>query len=89
LDAGTAAVLPEGLRSELEQLEESGGVRHLNDLKDQIQVGMRTSAGALDIFQSPSGAMQLAAVAHVKTGQLFSVRPCVLCNAQADHVRLM
>jgi hypothetical protein len=38
LDAGTAAVLPEGLRSELEQLEESGGVRHLNDLKDQIQV---------------------------------------------------
>lgn len=38
LDAGTAAVLPEGLRSKLEQLEESGGVRHLNDLKDQIQV---------------------------------------------------
>ena len=38
LDAGTAAVLPEGLRSELEQLEDSGGVRHLNDLKDQIQV---------------------------------------------------
>ncbi|CAL8461578.1 g1109 [Coccomyxa elongata] len=43
LDAGTAAVLPEGLRSELEQLEESGGVRHLNDLKDQIQ-GLRRVA---------------------------------------------
>lgn len=41
LDAGTAAVLPEGLRSELEQLEDSGGVRHLNDLKDQIQVRLR------------------------------------------------
>lgn len=38
LDAGTAAVLPDGLRSELEQLEDSGGVRHLNDLKEQIQV---------------------------------------------------
>lgn len=37
LDAGTASVLPEGLRSELEQLEDSGGVRHLNDLKEQIQ----------------------------------------------------
>lgn len=45
LDAGTAAVLPEGLRSELEQLEESGGVRHLNDLKEQIQV--RLPRGAL------------------------------------------
>ena len=37
LDAGTASVLPEGLRAELEQLEDSGGVRHLNDLKEQIQ----------------------------------------------------
>src|SRR5579875_2543278 len=39
LDAGTAAVLPEGLRAELEQLEDAGGVRHLQDLRDQIQVG--------------------------------------------------
>jgi hypothetical protein len=43
LDAGTAAVLPDGLRSELEQLEESGGVRHLNDLKDQIQVPTKSA----------------------------------------------
>ena len=38
LDAGTASTLPEGLRQELEQLEDGGGVRHLQDLKDQIQV---------------------------------------------------
>ena len=31
-------MLPEGLRAELEQLEDSGGERHLNDLKEQIQV---------------------------------------------------
>lgn len=37
LDAGTASVLPEGLRAELEQLEDAGGVRHLQDLKEQIQ----------------------------------------------------
>ncbi|CAK0747325.1 hypothetical protein CVIRNUC_001757 [Coccomyxa viridis] len=43
LDAGTASVLPEGLRAELEQLEDSGGVRHLNDLKEQIQ-GLRKVA---------------------------------------------
>ena len=37
LDAGTAAVLPEGLRTELEQLEDNGGVRHLHDLVAQIK----------------------------------------------------
>ena len=37
LDAGTASVLPEGLRAELEQLEDAGGVRHLQDLKEQVQ----------------------------------------------------
>lgn len=37
LDAGTSSTLPEGLRSELEVMEDSGGVRHLQDLKDQIQ----------------------------------------------------
>ncbi len=39
LDAGTTALLPEGLRTELEALEDAGGVRHLTDLKAQIQVG--------------------------------------------------
>ena len=44
LDAGTASVLPEGLRAELEQLEDSGGVRHLNDLKEQIQARRRPAS---------------------------------------------
>ena len=38
LDAGSAAALPEGLRAELEQLEDHGGVRHLHDLATQIRV---------------------------------------------------
>ena len=38
LDAGSAAALPDGLRSELEQLEDHGGVRHLHDLCTQIKV---------------------------------------------------
>ena len=45
LDAGTAAVLPEGLRAELEQLEDAGGARHLHDLRDQIQVLFRVFQG--------------------------------------------
>jgi hypothetical protein len=45
LDAGTAAVLPEGLRTELEQLEDNGGVRHLRDLVAQIKA-RRTPAPA-------------------------------------------
>ena len=36
-------MLPEGLRAELEQLEDSGGVRHLNDLKEQIQARRRVA----------------------------------------------
>lgn len=38
LDAGSAAALPDGLRAELEQLEDHGGVRHLHDLCTQIKV---------------------------------------------------
>ena len=38
LDAGSAAALPDGLRQELEQLEDHGGVRHLHDLAAQIKV---------------------------------------------------
>jgi len=38
LDAGSAAALPDGLRAELEQLEDHGGVRHLHDLAAQIKV---------------------------------------------------
>lgn len=37
LDAGSAAALPDGLRAELEQLEDHGGVRHLHDLCTQIK----------------------------------------------------
>ena len=38
LDAGSAAALPDGLRAELEQLEDHGGVSHLHDLAAQIKV---------------------------------------------------
>ena len=37
LDAGSAAALPEGLRSELEALEEHGGAEHLRGLAAQLQ----------------------------------------------------
>lgn len=37
LDAGSAAALPDGLRAELEQLEDHGGVSHLHDLAAQIK----------------------------------------------------
>lgn len=40
LDAGSAAALPDGLRAELEQLEENGGVRHLQELQSQIKVSL-------------------------------------------------
>ena len=52
LDAGTASVLPEGLRAELEQLEDSGSVRHLNDLKEQIQASCH-DASPLAMPQRP------------------------------------
>ena len=42
LDAGSAAALPDGLRAELEQLEDHGGVRHLHDLAAQIKVSIPT-----------------------------------------------
>lgn len=38
LDAGSAAALPDGLRAELERLEDHGGVQHLQDLQKQVQV---------------------------------------------------
>ena len=38
LDAGSSAALPEGLRHDLEELEEHGGVAHLKDLGAQIKV---------------------------------------------------
>ena len=46
LDAGSAAALPDGLRAELEQLEDHGGVRHLLDLAAQIKVGTHPSKNA-------------------------------------------
>lgn len=38
LEAGSSAALPEGVKGELERLEENGGVRHLSELADQIKV---------------------------------------------------
>jgi programmed cell death 6-interacting protein len=38
LDTGSSAALPDGLRAELEQLENNGGVRHLQELQKQVQV---------------------------------------------------
>lgn len=49
LDAGSAAALPDGLRSELEQLEEHGDVRYLRDLCTQIKV---TTSG-VPVYHTP------------------------------------
>ena len=45
LDAGSSAALPEGLRHDLEELEEHGGVAHLKDLGAQIKVFTYCCAG--------------------------------------------
>ena len=55
LDAGTTALLPEGLRTELEALEDAGGVRHLTDLKAQIQVGGTHALSSADCNPQQSG----------------------------------
>lgn len=78
LDAGTAAVLPEGLRSELEQLEESGGVRHLNDLKDQIQVGRISFNSFIPFWYQVT-----CCWSSCKTITLL------FCSAHADHMQQM
>ena len=38
LEAGSSAALPEGVKGELERLEENGGVKHLSELAEQIKV---------------------------------------------------
>ena len=38
LDAGSVAALPEGLRVELEGIEDAGGVRFLQEMAAQIRV---------------------------------------------------
>ena len=38
LDAGSVAALPEGLRVELESIEDAGGVRFLQEMAAQIRV---------------------------------------------------
>lgn len=52
LDAGSAAALPDGLRAELEQLEDHGGVRHLHDLATQIKDLRRVSIEELKKVES-------------------------------------
>ena len=74
LDAGTASVLPEGLRAELEQLEDSGGVRHLNDLKEQIQARPRATSPC------PPAASLLHSFASLSQ----NCRSCTLGN-RAEH----
>lgn len=38
LDAGSSAALPEGIRQELEKIEDSGGLRFLQDMVAQVRV---------------------------------------------------
>lgn len=38
LDAGSAAALPDGLRTELEKLEDQGGLQSLTELVAQVKV---------------------------------------------------
>lgn len=38
MDAGSSASLPDGVRLELEHLEDHGGLQHLQDLATQIKV---------------------------------------------------
>lgn len=52
LDAGSAAALPDGLRAELEQLEDHGGVRHLHDLCTQIKDLRRVAIDELKKVES-------------------------------------
>jgi len=46
LETGSSAALPDGLQAELEQLENNGGVRHLQELQKQVQV--RSFCGWVD-----------------------------------------
>ena len=36
LEAGTTTALPDGVRAELEEIEEAGGVRHLQEMQQQV-----------------------------------------------------
>lgn len=38
LDAGSSAAIPEGIRQELERIEDAGGLRFLQDLVAQVKV---------------------------------------------------
>lgn len=38
LDAGSSAAIPEGIRQELEKIEDAGGLRFLQDLVAQVKV---------------------------------------------------
>eukprot|EP00208_Stichococcus_sp_RCC1054_P002835 CAMPEP_0206140322 /NCGR_PEP_ID=MMETSP1473-20131121/9097_1 /ASSEMBLY_ACC=CAM_ASM_001109 /TAXON_ID=1461547 /ORGANISM="Stichococcus sp, Strain RCC1054" /LENGTH=740 /DNA_ID=CAMNT_0053534441 /DNA_START=308 /DNA_END=2527 /DNA_ORIENTATION=- len=48
LDAGSVAALPEGLRQELEQIEDCGGARFLQDLAAQVQDLKKVAAAAVE-----------------------------------------
>ena len=68
LDAGSSAALPDGLRAELEELEDTGGVRHLQEISAQVKVSNRNMfCGCLNCRErcqiwagSESGGMQAA-----------------------------
>jgi len=44
LDAGSSAALPEGIRQELERIEDAGGLRFLQDLVSQVKVRNSTNS---------------------------------------------
>ena len=47
LDAGSSAAIPEGIRQELERIEDAGGLRFLQDLVAQVKVRPAGGVGAL------------------------------------------
>lgn len=88
LDAGSAAALPDGLRAELEQLEDHGGVRHLHDLAAQIKV-CRTPFYFCHMLNS-SAALNVRSTVVLDTAlcvlmSLYILCGSVVCNGGAAH----
>ena len=75
LDAGSAAALPDGLRSELERLEDHGGVRHLQDLQKQVQVIFKEIFGRLSTWMADQSFRQTRRSLH---SQLVCALPASL-----------
>lgn len=85
LDAGSAAALPDGLRAELEQLEDHGGVRHLHDLAAQIKVCSNPLLLCHTLDSSPALNVGSTAVLDIALCVLMSVSNVRRSCMQLDH----